>query len=251
MARTGKLTPELLGIISRLVVSSAPYVAKIVDGQLDRKTYVALNEALEAIGGKWNRGKAGHLFADDPTDTIEALLLTGEYKTKFAGDFFQTPVELTRRMVAWAVRAGELVLEPSAGHGRIAAEVLKVTERLTCIEVDPKRADELTKTLAHPVTCFDFLKFPVTQHLFDAVVMNPPFSKGQEARHILHAMKFLRSGGRLAAVASAGVTFRETALYRELRAVITQGGDIEDLPPGTFKSEGTAVNTVLITWTRS
>lgn len=249
MAKTGKLTSELLGIISRLVVSPAPYVAKITDGQLDRKTYVALNEALEAIGGKWNRAKAGHLFAEDPTDAIEALLLTGEYKTKFAGDFFQTPLDLARRMVAWAVRAGDLVLEPSAGRGRIAEEIRKMTERLTCIEIDPDRASWL-QTSGFNTVGVDFLKFPVVQHSYDAVVMNPPFSKSQEAHHILHAMKFLRPGGRLAAVASAGVTFRETALYRELRAAITQGGDIEDLPPGTFKSEGTAVNTVLITWTR-
>lgn len=252
MARTGKLTPELLGIISRLVVSPAPYVAKITDGQLDRKTYVALNEALEAIGGKWNRGKAGHLFADDPTDTIEALLLTGEYKTKFAGDFFQTPPELARRMVAWAVRAGDLVLEPSAGHGRIANEILKAAGRLNCYEADLERAKRLVDVLGRQyVVCGDFLSvIPDTAHLYDAVVMNPPFSKGQEARHILHAMKFLRPGGKLAAVASAGVTFRETAPYKELRAAINRGGDIEDLPPGTFKSEGTAVNTVLITWTK-
>jgi 16S rRNA G1207 methylase RsmC len=80
--------------------------------------------------------------------------------------------------------------------------------------------------------------------------MNPPFSKGQEARHILHAMKFLRPGGRLAAIASAGVTFRETALYKELREALAIGGKIEELPPGTFSKEGTDVSTVLITWTK-
>lgn len=209
-----KLTSEVLGVISRLVVERGPmaWVARITDGQLDRKIYVAFNEAVEALGGKWNRGVKGHIFAHDPSDEIEALLITGEFKTKFAGDFFQTPVDLAARMVAWAVREGDLVLEPSAGHGRIATEALKVAgdQRVICIELDMDRAMKL------PVGCdvrsCDFLT--VGPFAVDSVVMNPPFSKGQECSHILHAMKFLRRGGRLAAVASSGVTFRETAIRK-------------------------------------
>lgn len=245
-----KLTPEVLGVLSRLVVEQGPmcWVARITDGQLDRKVYVAFNEAVEALGGSWNKKVKGHLFDHDPTDEIEALLLTGEFKTKFAGDFFQTPVELAKLMVAWAVRAGDLVLEPSAGHGRIAAEALKVAgdQRVICFEVDVDRALKL------PPGCdaraCDFLT--VDPFAVDAVVMNPPFSKGQETRHILHAMKFLRPGGRLAAVASAGVTFRETALYKGLREALAIGGKIEELSAGTFSKEGTEVSTVLITWTK-
>jgi hypothetical protein len=265
-----KLTPEVLGVLSRLVVKQGPmcWVARITDGQLDRKVYVAFNEAVEALGGSWNKKVKGHLFDHDPSEEIEALLLTGEFKTKFAGDFFQTPPELAKRMVAWAVRTGDLVLEPSAGHGRIAAEILKVTSRLTCNEKDLTRAKRLLElsdarfeiaSEANPfiepiypaIACADFLTIaPPRCPAFDAVVMNPPFSKGQEARHILHAMKFLRPGGRLAAIASAGVTFRETALYKELREALAIGGKIEELPPGTFSKEGTDVSTVLITWTK-
>jgi predicted RNA methylase len=246
-----KLTPEVLGVLSRLVVEQGPmcWVARITDGQLDRKVYVAFNEAVEALGGSWNKKVKGHLFDHDPSEEIEALLLTGEFKTKFAGDFFQTPVELAKRMVAWAVRAGDLVLEPSAGHGRIAAEALKVAgeNRVICFEVDVDRSLKLPPGC--DVRSCDFLT--VAPFTVDAVVMNPPFSKGQEARHILHAMKFLRPGGRLAAIASAGVTFRETALYKELREALAIGGKIEELPPGTFSKEGTDVSTVLITWTKS
>jgi 16S rRNA G1207 methylase RsmC len=153
-------------------------------------------------------------------------------------------------MVAWAVRTGDLVLEPSAGHGRIAAEILKVTPRLFCNEVDPQRAAKTEDELGVKVICSDFLKATPPGVGYDAVVINPPFSKGQEARHILHAMKFLRPGGRLAAIASAGVTFRETALYKELREALAIGGKIEELPAGTFSKEGTDVSTVLITWTK-
>lgn len=245
-----KLSPEILGIISRLKVEQGPmcWVARITDGQLDRKVYVAFNEAVEALGGNWNKKVKGHLFDHDPSEEIDALLLTGEFKTKFAGDFFQTPLALAKRMVAWAVRAGGMVLEPSAGHGRIAIEAKAVTDRVYCYEQDPARAAKLI-VAGLCTQGGDFLqKAPVA--IYDAVVMNPPFSKGAEARHILHAIKFLRPGGRLAAVASAGVNFRQDAIYKELRDAIEKGGRIEDLPEGTFAKEGTDVSTVLITWTK-
>ena len=254
-----KLTPEVLGVISRLVIAECKvhepcWVAKIVDGQLERKVYVAFNEAVETLGGTWNKKTKGHVFDHDPSEEIEALLMTGEFKTKFSGDFFQTPTDLAARMVSWAVRPGDLVLEPSAGHGRIAEEIRKVTDRLTCFEVDSGRADRLVLA-GFQVVCTDFLKFPVLQRPVDAVVMNPPFSKGQECAHILHAMKFLRPGGRLAAVASGGVTYRQTKPYEDLRRAIyhsdtSPAGNIEELPAGTFSKEGTDVSTVLITWTK-
>ena len=245
-----KITSEVLGVISRLVVEQGPmaWVARITDGQLDRKVYVAFNEAVETLGGKWHKGAKGHIFSHDPSEEIEALLITGEFRTKFAGDFYQTPPDLAREMAEWAVRPGDSVLEPSAGYGRLATEALKIAgNQVICVEMDMDRALKLPPGC--DVRVVDFLTlspFPV-----DTVVMNPPFSKSAEARHILHAMKFLRRGGRLAAVASTGVTFRETAPYKDLRAAISVGGHMKDLPARTFSKEGTDVSTVLITWTKS
>ena len=245
-----KITSEVLGVISRLVVEQGPmaWVARITDGQLDRKVYVAFNEAVETLGGKWHKGVKGHIFSHDPSEEIEALLITGEFRTKFAGDFYQTPPDLAREMAEWAVRPGDSVLEPSAGYGRLATEALKIAgNQVICVEMDMDRALKLPPGC--DVRVVDFLTlspFPV-----DSVVMNPPFSKSAEARHILHAMKFLRRGGRLAAVASTGVTFRETAPYKDLRAAISVGGHMKDLPARTFSKEGTDVSTVLITWTKS
>jgi 16S rRNA G1207 methylase RsmC len=77
--------------------------------------------------------------------------------------------------------------------------------------------------------------------------MNPPFCKGQDIAHITHALKFLKNGGRLVAVASAGVTFRQDRRYVEFRNLIASlGGTIEMLPDGAFKSSGTDVSTCII-----
>jgi hypothetical protein len=94
--------------------------------QLERKLYVAVNKALEALGGKWNRKEKSHVFDFEPDEAIEKLLQTGEYvcaKKEF--QFFETPEWLAKKMVDIAdIQPGDRVLEPSAGRGAIARHLL-------------------------------------------------------------------------------------------------------------------------------
>jgi type I restriction-modification system DNA methylase subunit len=80
------------------------------------------------------------------------------------------------------------------------------------------------------------------------VLMNPPFDKKRsDIHHVLHALKFLKPGGRLVAIMPSGVTFREDALTRDFRGIVeARGGHIEELPDRSFKQSGTMVNTVLV-----
>lgn len=75
--------------------------------------------------------------------------------------------------------------------------------------------------------------------LFDAVAMNPPFKMRSDIRHIEHARKFLKPGGRLAALCLSGP--RQFATLRAIAATW------EDLPASTFAKEGTRVFTSLLT----
>ena len=84
--------------------------------------------------------------------------------------------------------------------------------------------------------------------IYDRVVMNPPFDKQADIKHVMHALKFLKPDGLLVSVMSAGVTFRDNKLTVDFRALIRErGGDIEALPDGSFKESGTGVNTVIVT----
>jgi 16S rRNA G1207 methylase RsmC len=49
--------------------------------------------------------------------------------------------------------------------------------------------------------------------------MNPPFSKSQDVKHILHAYSMLAEGGILISVASSSITTRSGSLYDELRSL--------------------------------
>ena len=74
--------------------------------------------------------------------------------------------------------------------------------------------------------------------------MNPPFSRQADIHHVNHAIKFLKPGGVLVSVMSAGVTFRTNRLTDDFRRmVIAHNGQIGALPAGAFKESGTMVNT--------
>jgi len=73
--------------------------------------------------------------------------------------------------------------------------------------------------------------------------MNPPFINGSDIKHIEHALKFLKPGGRLVAICADGP--RQNATLKPIAE--DSGGFWEPLPAGTFKDQGTNVNTVLLT----
>jgi predicted RNA methylase len=219
-------------------------------GQLDRKLYERTNKVLEAAGGKWNRKAKAHLFDDGAAERIDQILLTGSIEIpKDEFEFFPTPAIVVGRLLELAdVRAGMLVLEPEAGRGNIAFACADVGAIVDCVELMDANYTALTSDpRIHSVLRADFLAL-LPEANYDRIVMNPPFSKQADIKHVNHALKFLKPDGLLVAVMSSGVTFRDNKLTTEFRDLIrARGGDIEALPEDSFKSSGTSVNTVIVT----
>ena len=220
-----------------------------LNGNLDRKLYVETNKVLEAAGGKWNKKAKAHVFDGDAIDAIEPIILTGEYRVA-KQDFgqFDTPEALAEQVVALAeIQAGMLVLEPSAGIGSIARAAALAGGIVTAVEIDAKRAGHLAGIPGVTGHNHDFLQSTPNRH-FDRVVMNPPFAKQDDIRHVLHAFRFLRPGGRLVSIMSNSVMFRDNKLTTDFREFVTaHGGTMKALPEGSFKSSGTGVNTCIVT----
>lgn len=63
----------------------------------------------------------------------------------------------------------------------------------------------------------DFLGYQPDE-TFDVIVMNPPFLKRSDVKHVMHAIAMLAKRGRLQAILSAGVLFREDTLTKALRS---------------------------------
>jgi predicted RNA methylase len=244
---------------------------------LDRKTYVEVNRVLEHLGFVWNRKAKLHVLADATrlgvADALDQVLADGAFvDTKRDLDQFYTPAPLAEALVQHARIGGAMaVLEPSAGDGAIAFACYERGNRdrlmqptsVEAIELHEPTADKLSlrvRMFMH-VTQGDFLAmapgpaFPGASNvlgLFDRVVMNPPFSRQRDIDHVSHAFRFLKPGGRLVAVMSAGTAFRQNAKAVEFRGFVhAHGGVIEPLPDDSFRASGTGVRTVRVTIDRA
>jgi hypothetical protein len=97
------------------------------------------------------------------------------------------------------------------------------------------------------VLAADFLTLPAVP-VYDRVLMNPPFEKGQDLAHVMRACLWLQPGGRLVSVMAASVTFNSCRAHREFRDFVAElDGTIEPLPDDAFAAAGTGVRTVVVT----
>lgn len=158
--------------------------------------------------------------------------------------FYPTPPDTARYLVELAdVQPGHTVLEPSAGSGALAEEIRARGVEPDCIEVNYKLADMLRRKGFKTISG-DFMQHHGTT--YDRIIMNPPFERGIDAQHILHALTLLNPGGIIAAICSAGLQFREDrAAFRS--AVDAYEHTWEELAAGTFKQSGTMVRSFILT----
>ncbi len=241
-----KIANEVLAVLSAAKASGN---AVTLLGQLDRKLYEKTNKVLEAAGGKWNRKAKAHVFDVDAEDRLDQIILTGEVTiTKDEFEFFETPGPVVARLMELAsVKRDMLILEPNGGRGAIALPCAEAGAIVDCYELMEANFAYLSEQeLLRSVLRADFLMVE-PEPTYDAIVMNPPFRAQADVRHVMHALKFLKPGGVLASVMSAGVLFRQNKLTSDFRELISErGGVIEDLPEASFKKSGTLVSTVAV-----
>ena len=220
---------------------------------LDRKLYVRVNSVLELLGGKWNRAQQAHVFKANPKKALYGVLRSGAIvDAKKELQAFFTPLPVVDRLLDQIsdIRS-RVILEPSAGTGAIADVLRCAGATVHCVELHEEYAKEL-EDKGYKVHRGDFLELAAHGVVYDVIVMNPPYSKGQDVAHVRHALDFLAPGGILLAVLPPAWTFRESKLYREFREFI-HGGNFfwELLPEGSFKHSGTAVRTGILKYLKS
>lgn len=215
--------------------------------QLDRNLYVRVDKVLKAAGGKWQSKKRAHVFNGESADALDQMLLTGSVTMPQDFGFFPTPLPVAEQAVELLdVREGMKVLEPNAGRADLVKPIVGKAV-IDCIELYEPNIEHLN-TIAglNNVTHGDFLGMS-PDPIYDRVLMNPPFLRYSYARHILHAYKWLRPGGRLVAIASGNLLWQDCKPLQALKELIeANGGDILELPNDAFKSSGVMVKTVLI-----
>ncbi len=167
-------------------------------------------------------------------------------------NLFQTPPELADRLAGCLLPVmgdDARILEPSAGLGRLyravrqaghAGPVVMVEQSADCCrELYALTVDDDRATLKQG----DFLARDTVAlgGLFDGVIIHPPFRQWRDIKHIQHALTLLKPGGRLVAICANGPRQRDKLMPR--------ADQWHDLPAGTFREAGTAVNAALAVYT--
>ena len=175
-----------------------------------------------------------------------------EVKVVVADQLFATPPELAQQVVDLAeIGEGMTVLEPSAGTGALLEPLFSPNgtawlgepsgntpgARLVVVERSHELCVRLRACYAvAQVNQGDFLESTPTAE-FDRIIMNPPFKNGSDIKHVLHALKFLKPGGRCVAIVANGPRQQD-----QLKPMASQW---IDLPAGTFAEQGTNVNAAI------
>lgn len=192
---------------------------------------------------------ANHSDRDKRQDKIRELEMQA-INQKISG-FFPTPLPLIERMLELAdLRSDHVILEPSAGKGDILDAIARSFSNAPLFAVEPNSTlREILLLKGYNLIGTDFLQ--VKDKAFDRIVMNPPFENGQDVEHVSHALELLKPGGRVVAIMSEGVFFRQfkkdvafRKLLQEKNAFISE--PIKDAFKNAFNSTGVNVRIVAI-----
>ena len=144
-----------------------------------------------------------------PSEASVSYLLSVMDDTGKEG-FYPTPVSMASEMLAGIdFTLVSTVLEPSAGKGDLADEIVKAFKRRTygnkrdidmdCVEINPD-LQLILKGKGYRVVHDDFLTYH-TMKRYDLIIMNPPFADGD--KHLLHALELQKRGGQIVCLLNA------------------------------------------------
>lgn len=164
--------------------------------------------------------------------------------------FYRTPDSVADMLVEQAYPSnGDRILEPSCGDGALLEALRRHANRRNlsdvrsvAIEYDAGRA-AACEAKGWRVQRANFLQVAPSP-TFDIVIMNPPFYGKHYQKHVEHARKFLKPGGRVLAILPI------TAVTDHGYIDPGRGWDKwKDLPVGSFSESGTNINTGIATFT--
>lgn len=231
--------------------------------EVNRDLYMKMKAAIEGLGGKWNRKRKTHVFHQPPRTLLsedfsepingnvsfEAINKTVQAGGKIAAvpNLFPTPPAVADIMVELAkISKDDVVLEPSAGTGNLIDAVKRAGINpivFTAIEQNQALREGLVARRARgewwddmTILRADFLTVTSSELKFTKILMNPPFDKGIDIKHVEHALGFLEPGGKLVAIIAGGS--RQAAAFKD------RASYWEELPSGTFA--GTGVRSILM-----
>lgn len=244
---------ETKEIFSQSTIDAENKLLFLPNIQLDRKEYLSVKKQLETIGGKWNTTKKAFVFSSDPTPLIQSLLNDTHTDMKKDFQFFATPDNIADLLIGYIepINDHDRILEPSAGQGALIKAIHRVNPNTTvdCFELMDANRIFLQQLPNINIVGDDFLQ-ATPSHLYDKIIMNPPFSKNQDITHVQHAYSFLKPNGTLVAIMSTHWTFatdkKSMEFSKWLYGMDEKFEILHELNQGEFKKSGTNISTIII-----
>lgn len=241
------VTPAIRAVLERSTITADSVT--LPPERLDN--YKAVNAVLEAAGGKWNKKARCHIFLSDPREALGLALQSGqiihkEKARKKERQAFYTPEAGALTLARLADVAGHYVLEPSAGHGALAHACIKEgAARVDCFEIDHEACCSLSRDGLNLLAQCDFLETSPEEpeQRYQRIVMNPPFTRKSDAKHVRHAFEhWLALDGVITSIVADDGCDRP-----DLKTIAPDTYRIvHRLPAGTFKESGTMIATLVI-----
>lgn len=204
------------------------------------KLYKSLGEFLKTFGCERCKVKKRVGYKNNGEFSNEQIIHIGEQlngvslSEKF--DFYPTPEVLVKRVQELAdIKDTDNVLEPSAGTGSLLSGLNK--DNVTCVELNEVLATIL-KEKGYKVSNEAFEDFSGGK--FNKIIMNPPFGKRLDAKHIIKAFnEHLVDGGTLVAIHSQGINHASDKASKTFRELVdTYGVSQENFNGEEFKNSG-------------
>lgn len=237
-------------------VAEAADLLEIIDGKIvlpekwcSPKLYKKLNEFLKTFDCERTKIKKRVAYTCDGEFTPEQIihickqLNNVSLSDKF--DFYPTPQVLVDVVQELAdVKETDTVLEPSAGTGSLVKGL--PVKQIDCIELNETLATIL-KEKGYDVQNCAFEDAEIKQ--YDKIIMNPPFSKRLDAKHIKLAFdKFLKDGGTLVAIHSSRITQATDKASKQFQELFSNYGTYQkEFNDNEFKNsgKGTTISTTI------
>lgn len=214
--------------------------------------YAEIKRRLEDAGGRYVVGKKEFVFEPgiDCREILSRLVKGESINFQQEYQFFATPPDRAEEVVEevrWTLGTleGKRILEPSAGDGALADVARRYGAEVVTIEKWNVNAIKL-RNKGYAVIERDFLSVtPEEIGLFDAVIANPPFAKGQDIEHVQHMFRFIKPGGAMSVIMSPGWVASNNRKHEQFREFLeTQDVTMTRIEAGAFKTSGTEVPTL-------
>lgn len=231
-----KTNSQLMTMLKTRLDGSRGYYELIDTGEYSDKSELAvtLRAFIESCKSEAEAARDAEQQRLNKIKDMEAQVRFGEIK-----DFFPSPPAVIERMLAMIqhYEDGGVILDSSAGKGNLLDAAIKRWPKSHCVFYECNYTlVEILEAKGFDGVRGDFLEEP-TKPIVDLALINPPYSSGQDCLHIRHTYDFLKPGGEMVALASAGIKWNKQSKFESFRMWLTEmDATLHDLPPDSFNT---------------